>query len=259
MNTENMFITFKSWEDMKEDEKDTIRKIRGRGKWEHGVKGQHMKCVSAVCPDCGEVFPYKFWEAIEVSSNPNLYSEIIKGNVWEGHCNKCEHTFRLDHDFLFYDLEKKIAIQYCSKAEDVVKVNQHLSSEMTNRFIPNMNEQGYVFRVVPTPTAMIDRIMVLDRGLDDRIVEIMKWGEIGVYFQNNPESMKRGDRIMKFFMRRNKEDMFLVYVNGNLVQQQKFDMGLYEYVYGKFHDKLPELNEDFPLILFEDLCTRLGD
>ena len=228
--------------------------------WEHFKAGQKSRMILAECPYCGSIAPHQHFDAIDVSVNPEMVRDICIGKIWETECTGCGNAFSFSHDFLYVNSESKIAVQLMNDADEVIRSNQEPRRQVIERFIPDLAEQNYVFRIVPTFELFVDKIMILETGLDDRIMEIYKWGEIAMYYEDHPEAMEQGIQMIKFFVRTELNGgRFFVRVNDKFVKDEEFDRGLYDYLVSQYGDKLPAMTEELPFVYFEDLCDRFSE
>ena len=118
---------------------------------------------SVSCPNCGETIEYTMWLSINTEKDFAI-SDIISGKLFEAECTKCGITIHMDYPILFNDMLHHMMIYYTfpEKAHEVER------SAFTSR-VP-----GTQYRIVTSQDALREKAAILNDGLDDRFVELLK-------------------------------------------------------------------------------------
>lgn len=125
-----------------------------------------------VCPKCGEVGEFTIWEQINTKDNPELKEAIQTGDIFKYICPKCGNEELRYYSTLYIQDEDQVAI--------------HLNLE-NKEFIQLDNWEIVNKRVVYDFDSLKEKLLILDMGLDDHLIELMK---ILIYFhiqETNPE------------------------------------------------------------------------
>jgi DNA-directed RNA polymerase subunit RPC12/RpoP len=82
--------------------------------------------VELECPKCGQKQPVTLWDAINVSTNPELKSKLFNGQINVFSCFACSHRILIPMPLLYHDMERKFIVYhfpltFLSKEEDVRK------------------------------------------------------------------------------------------------------------------------------------------
>ncbi len=111
------------------------------------------------CPECKTEQKIKRWESIEAQDSPQAKEDIINGNLFKFECKKCKKEVPLVYKCLYTDQKKKLSIWLLPDGEDVKN---------------EKSCEGWIKRIVATPNELKEKVMINDKGMDDRVVELLK-------------------------------------------------------------------------------------
>jgi hypothetical protein len=120
--------------------------------------------INVKCKLCGAEQQFPTWSTVNVTQNPELKAKLLKGELTRFVCEKCGWSGELVHPLLYHDMAKKVMIWLWPDA-----------GEPDTGSLPMeklMNE--YQFRVVASRNDLIEKILIIDHNMDDRIVELVK-------------------------------------------------------------------------------------
>ena len=137
------------------------------------------------CPACGRRISVNTWISVNVSINPELKTQILDGTFGEGPCPFCGAEGRFLSPFLYHDQQKKI----------MVGVMSDFTSAMKNQPKPI----GYRLRTVKDLGSLIEKILIFDDGMDDRLIELIKGCMRAQIHENNVEMLYAGRDGKKMF------------------------------------------------------------
>lgn len=100
---------------------------------------------------------------------------LADGSLSEFTCASCGYTAHREHPCLYLDPEKMICI-YHVVDEDMADAASGLFSDLSER---GSGFEGCRFRIVPSRADLEDKLAILNAGLDDRAIELLKVGLIG--------------------------------------------------------------------------------
>ena len=63
------------------------------------------------CEKCGEEFPIRVIESIDIKENPELKKDILNDRIYNFKCPKCEEFNKVLTPLLYIDSESKYAVQ----------------------------------------------------------------------------------------------------------------------------------------------------
>ena len=115
------------------------------------------------CPNCGSPISFTVWDSINTMI-PTAISDIISGRLFDIECEKCGFKTRIDYPILFNDMEHHVMIYYI-RPEQMDETTQAASV---------MRMIGSQVRIVMSQNELIEKVMIFNAGLDDRIIELVK-------------------------------------------------------------------------------------
>lgn len=117
------------------------------------------------CPNCQQQQSFTLWQSINVTLDPSLKERLKSGELTTFHCNHCGHAAEVVFSLLYHDMEKRWMIWLVPDGK--------LPSGMADG-LPNKRLPGYLLRLVRSRNELIEKLSVLDTGMDDRIVAAIK-------------------------------------------------------------------------------------
>ncbi|WP_295070256.1 CpXC domain-containing protein [Ruminococcus sp.] len=143
----------------------------------------HMEKIK--CPKCSHESEMLVWETMDTKTDPQIKDMIRSGEVFAWRCPHCDNKSLIFYPTLYHQVKEKYLLCYIpgnptSAVEYMKTINEN-------------NESGYDFndnytkRVVSDINQLREKLMILDEGLDDRILEIMKVFAIAELQKNFPD------------------------------------------------------------------------
>lgn len=114
--------------------------------------------ASARCAGCGECCELEVPQSIDAQQSPELKSKILDGSLFTWQCPECGKVNLLQYPLLYHDPSEHLI---------VILSQQPLSAEGL--------AEGYTGRITSTPGEFIEKIKIFDAGLDDVVVEMVKF------------------------------------------------------------------------------------
>ncbi|MDD2371747.1 MAG: CpXC domain-containing protein [Firmicutes bacterium] len=124
------------------------------------------------CPNCSVENEVILWEKVNVDMNPDLKEKLFTEKINNLVCNKCGFVSRIDIPFYYNDAKAKFFIYLVpefpidKKEEDLLLAN--LRSQTLNILDSGYNNRK---RIVFEYYNMLEKILIFDAKLDDRVVE----------------------------------------------------------------------------------------
>ena len=121
------------------------------------------------CPECNTLNKAAIWDSVNVSLDPELKDKVLKRELNRLICKKCGSMTPVDTAMLYHDMKRAYMIYYIPQHdEDYFEFEGELKDTMNS-----MN--SYKFRLVTNDyNNLVEKIRILDAGLDDRAVEYLK-------------------------------------------------------------------------------------
>lgn len=136
------------------------------------------------CPRCGQELTVELYESINVQTDPHLRDELMANRLNTVRCDGCELTFRVDKTLLYHDPKRRIMIYLMPEAENdssgaLTETLAHLGS-----LLPS-DVQAPRLSVVGSRVELVERIFLFESGLDERIIEYLKY----LLYTRNPTKL----------------------------------------------------------------------
>lgn len=160
---------------------------------------------SVKCPECGRLHELCVWNSITVSDSPDLKKDLLSGKVNILRCETCGRVALLPYPLLYHDEEQKLLISFVPCVDDETK--RRLFSNLKNNFKKNdeiKKYEDYNLRFVSDFNEFLEKILVFDSGLHDKVTELIKL----LILSQEPE--KEENRTAVFGKKENGELEFLV-------------------------------------------------
>lgn len=113
------------------------------------------------CPHCKAESEHKALEHINIDRSPALRSSVQDLSCFRVKCPNCGETALAVHPCLYHDMSNQFMVWLWPEEQAAPKAD----------FDPLA---GYTLRLVDSMNAFREKITVLEQGLDDRAVELMK-------------------------------------------------------------------------------------
>lgn len=135
------------------------------------------------CPRCDKALDFKTHEFIEFGLDADLKEKILKGTLFSAQCPDCGARFLAPFPVLVHVPAMNAMVQYSPLAdgEKVEEKAQALTAAIAEQadlfaeFMPGISKKmDLPVRLTMTPVEFFEKVAVLDAGLDDRVLEIMK-------------------------------------------------------------------------------------
>lgn len=122
-----------------------------------------------LCPSCGEGQLFTIWDSINVSIDPDLKTQLLKGELATMRCRNCEEETHVEYDCLYHDMDRFLALWLKYPGDDVTA---QIDPAMGGNF-PDLTTK-YVCRLIPSFHELLDKICIFDDGFTDHSIELLK-------------------------------------------------------------------------------------
>jgi len=203
------------------------------------------------CPSCGHEQQIELWDSIDVDGEPELRDSLLFNRINNVECEKCGKHFRVDKPLVYRDREQDLFIHYDplvgSRTLPEVEATFTAAMEEMNRLLPKdvpIPETGLVVEW----GELVERIFLLEEGLDARLVEHIKY----MLFQQNQESLPAETKNLLFNSKDSTDEQLNFVVQDRKTRKLEaalnFSRADYEALLNVFDtpDQLALLEEQFP-------------
>ncbi|MCD8391311.1 MAG: CpXC domain-containing protein [Firmicutes bacterium] len=128
------------------------------------------------CPKCGQLNDITVWNSITVKDSPDLKEDLLKGRVNIFRCSVCAHTAIMPTPLLYNDEDKKLMISF-SPCDDPLKKDKLYSEiKSSSKASGELKRfEGYNLRFVTDFNAFLEKILIFDLDLNDKVIEVIKF------------------------------------------------------------------------------------
>lgn len=149
------------------------------------------------CPLCGRAQEVELWDSIAVEEEPELRAALLANRVNRVECVGCRKSFRVEKPLVYHDREQGLFVHFdplvggrtLADAETAFRAAQ---AELDRLLPPD----------VPAPEAhlvvewseLVERIFLLEEGLDARLVEHVKY----LMYRQNPAQLPAEKKNLLF-------------------------------------------------------------
>ena len=208
------------------------------------------RIVFIECPLCHKEVELKMWSSINTLENPEYKDAVRDMSAFEFICPECGEKYYLDYGFLYHQMEDKIMIQYIMAEEDE-------DSEETDSFYDEDDEgeisdfekvlvnRGYLYRVVFSQAELLEKLLIFDSGLDDRIIEFFKAIAFAQYLKNHPGTIKN---VRLLYNYEDGKHFTEIFSGTSKVGVVDLPMAYYEKLKEKYSPYLTDIRKDEPYI-----------
>ncbi len=116
--------------------------------------------IKVNCPACFEDSSFGIYSSVDANLNPELKEDIFSRELFKFSCPHCGEEILVAYNCTYTDPEKKYIVALLSEderdAESVVRV------------------QGHTLRIAHSINEFVEKIALLEDGVDDKVIELYK-------------------------------------------------------------------------------------
>lgn len=148
------------------------------------------RIVKIPCPFCGKESDFLVYDSVNVTLDPELKQKVIDLDIFEFTCEHCHNTKFLPYPCLYHDMERNYMVYLCN--EEGIKEWKELDplEQLMSSYSVQME---YIKRGVTNYFDLISKINILDKGWDDKIVELIKYDCISSVMRERIQNGKLDD------------------------------------------------------------------
>ncbi|MBQ3038785.1 MAG: CpXC domain-containing protein [Clostridia bacterium] len=168
---------------------------------------------SVKCPKCGELHDMTVWSSITVDDSADLKELLLKREINIFRCSSCETSALLPSPLLYHDKDKKLMISFTPCYDKLEKLQLFDNIKKSSKDSGELKSlEDYNLRFVSTYDELLEKILIFDNGLHDKVIECLKV----LILTQEPEKAehrvcvfgKCDDKELEFLIKDNKEGQF---------------------------------------------------
>lgn len=194
------------------------------------------------CPKCEKEGEFTVWESINTNDAPEM-KELVRNNrafIWQ--CPSCKNESVVLYPVYYHEPEKKFLIHFIPEVSPAaVEFMKQLDHDPYDEKLPL--EVSCHKRVVFSANQLHEKLLIIDEGLDDRVIELMKLFIIAEIMTKDPEH-----KVNEMYLNKEKDGSlkFAVLFDSGEWGRTEFIRSNYDLVVEKF--KVELLSDDEPVI-----------
>lgn len=129
------------------------------------------------CPQCQASAEVELYDSINVQTDPVLRGALMENQLNAVTCGGCGHAYRIDKPLLYSDPDRRMLIYWIPTGDEDHEQGEEAFRNMVSQMTRLMPEDVSLpeIHLVFTRTELIERIFMREAGLDERIIEYIKY------------------------------------------------------------------------------------
>ena len=124
--------------------------------------------LSVACRGCGQSSDITCYDSINIKERPELKARVMDGSLFVWRCPHCGAANLLQSQTLYHDPDARIMIW-------VTGGNVALEEQVKEAYSRISALEDYTLRFVDDIGALMEKVKILDSGLDDIVMEMVKY------------------------------------------------------------------------------------
>lgn len=184
-----------------------------------------------ICPSCKTESDFLLWDSINTCLDPEMKEKVRNGEVFKWKCPTCGNEAMVEYATLYHQMEDRVMIYYVPGEGDKTETIELMKGRRKNKDGEYVEmdmkfDEGYIKRVVDTKNQFREKLSILDAGLDDRIIELMK---IFMLAQLEDKNKELGIEEVLFDKLEDGTKTFAVRLDDGRWAQIKYSQDMYDY------------------------------
>ncbi len=127
------------------------------------------------CPQCHNVSDVTVWSSITATDSADLKKDLLSGKINMFCCPECSYRALVPSPMLYHDREKSLMISFSPCADRETKQKTFDEIQKTSSESGELNNlEGYNLRFVPEYNSLLEKILIFDNDLNDKVIEVLK-------------------------------------------------------------------------------------
>lgn len=188
------------------------------------------KMEKIACPNCGKENDFQVWESINTVLDPDMKEKVRTREAFVFTCPECGSRTMVDYSFLYHQMEDLVMI-FLDRNDNIDSTIEMMSGRGMVEDLFGEDFKEYRNRVVRSMNEFTEKLHILDAGLDDKTVEIMK-ELIPVQLERSKTDISYDE--IRFALDRDGKKCFVFIENGNAIGSMELNEKLYQLIQRDF-------------------------
>lgn len=193
------------------------------------------------CPNCQKESDFRMWSSINTMLDPEMKEKVRTNEAFKFICPFCNEETNVEYTCLYHQMEDHVMIYYVTgdNIDEAISSmsynfeNQNVKDDFSD-FFEDMAKE-YQNRVVTTKFDFREKLMILDAGLNDKFIEIMKIMVLQMLSEQGDQN-----QIQEIYFYLNEaaegEKEFFVRLSDGKVGYINFDQQLYDAIAHEYEE-----------------------
>lgn len=124
---------------------------------------------TVTCPQCGKQTDITIWDTLNAEMNPKEKQQLLDGTLFRFVC-ECGYSAGIDAGMLYHNMTQHTMVYYVN--EEAVEQTEKMFEDIRKH--GEFEMEDYNYRIVTSQHALREKAIILENGLDDRVMEIVK-------------------------------------------------------------------------------------
>lgn len=135
------------------------------------------KTIRVTCPACLEEGNFKAVPFVDANLGPDLKESIFNRDIFRFCCRECGEEILVSYKCTYLDKDNNFMVSLIPEKDDLV-----------------VETTGYTLRIVRTINEFVEKIALMEDGIDDRVVELYK-----IMLEDQFEEERQGTEILGIY------------------------------------------------------------
>lgn len=143
-----------------------------------------MQQATLTCPHCNHTHQHILHPFIDLGKQPKQKLAILTDSLFSVNCPACHKQYTVLHELLVVNENEEFALMLIPNTEEA-----EIPGSVTGR----QNLETYTLRLVASTASLKEKLLLLERHLDDRVIELSKL-YLSLQFQDKPYQLFFADK-----------------------------------------------------------------
>ena len=203
------------------------------------VRMSKTKIMPVTCPSCGKDSDFTVWESINTMLDPEMKAKVRDGSAFTFECPHCGAKVQVEYDCLYHQMEDRMMIHYASSDQSAEDLYKFFTGVVPSDMFTEFRKGGYLIRIVRSMNQLLEKLMIFDHGLDDRMIEICK---LFILIKLQEENRDKDYDLLYFF--NDGKHYMEVFEDGKAIGKTEFSQDFYEKIRDEIGKDMPEIRKD---------------
>lgn len=138
------------------------------------------------CRYCGHEQEFTIWQSINATLDPQLRDQLMSGELMTFTCDSCHKSAEVVWPLLYHDMEREVMVHI--RFDEALLDGQAPEPDPVEEFM-----LSFTLRTVASRNELVEKVLIFEEGLDDRVIEIFK---IALRRQLEQDAQETGGELM---------------------------------------------------------------